>query len=98
MVAGTLSTPSERVSFVTTEGLDCCTSPDAVIIDSAGILYVESAIFESAEAFMQSREDKTALIRLLPDRELPANSLLSLIGALKDQGAQQIVIVTEHTA
>ena len=98
MVAGTLSSPSETVSFVQTEGLECCTSPDAVEINAAGAVFCESQKFSSVAALLDTREDDFSQIRLLPDRELPANDLLSVIGTLKDGGVERIVVVTEHTS
>ncbi|MEL6687414.1 MAG: biopolymer transporter ExbD [Pseudomonadota bacterium] len=97
MVAGTLSTPSEQVAFVQTEGLECCTSPDAVVVTSSGSMFWDDREFSSVRALLDAKDDDLSFIRILPDKDLPANQLLSLIGTLKDNGAQRIVVVTEHT-
>ncbi|WP_291078279.1 biopolymer transporter ExbD [Hyphomonas sp.] len=96
MVAGTLSSPTEpSLRFVQAETPDCCVPPDAIGIDRFGHFLLDGRRTGNVSAILSDRDGATNSIRLLPDRDLPAVTLLKRVRQLKDHGVQDIVIVTE---
>ena len=99
MVAGTLSGPlGESIEFVETRGLDCCAPPDALAISADGALTYKGAALETVDDFFDQHGEAGAPVKLLPDRNLPAQDLLRLVRSLREQGAEHVVIMTENTS
>ena len=98
MVAGTLSGPlGESIEFVETQGLDCCAPPDALIITEDGALSYKGARQESVQAFLEQIETPAAPVKVLPDRNLPAQELLRIVKSLRELGAEHVFVMTENT-
>ncbi len=97
MVAGSLSGPKhDSLEFTQTSDLDCCVPPDALIILQDNSLSHEGQDNVSLHQYLQSQPPETSVIKILPDKNLPARDLLSRIKEIKTQGAFQIVIMTEN--
>ena len=98
MVAGTLSPPLDgEIALVETETLDGREPPDALVIDSGGELRHRGVVMTSVSAFL-NRMDRPPgdVVRLMPDRALPAADLLRISAELRAAGARRIVISTER--
>ncbi|MEM1411967.1 MAG: biopolymer transporter ExbD [Pseudomonadota bacterium] len=95
MVAGTLAQPPRELQFVQSTELECCTEPDALAISKDNRLSYRGAPIASVAAFLALRPVEQTPVRLLPDRELPANDLLRRISSLKAAGSTQIVVLTQ---
>ena len=98
MVAGSLSKPSSAgLSFVQTTDLECCVSPQALAIKADGTLLHENKIISSVTDYLAVLENRNIEVKVLPDKRLPATTLLEIISDLKAAGASSIVVLTEST-
>lgn len=98
LVAGTLARPVDGdLRLVRTADLEGAPPPDALVIHADGRLSWRGDDVDSPEAFVagQPEEDRERL-RILPDRDLPAEELVDLGRALRLAGAKKVVIVTER--
>ena len=98
MVAGTLSQPLDPVlKLVETADLEGKAPPNALVVYPDGRLTYEGAEQRDVAAFVNglSEEDR-AVVRLLPDRELPANTLVSLTRDLRAAGVERVMLATER--
>lgn len=98
MVAGTLAQPLDKdVTLVRSADLEGRAPPDALVIHQDAQLSYRGTRILSAGAFMQRQEDRAApVVRLVPDRDLPARDLVRIARDLRSAGAGQILIVTER--
>ncbi len=98
MVAGTLSaTPDRDVRLVETQSLEGREPPDALVIDKTGQLRHRGIVLTSAAAFLDRPDSRPRdVVRLLPDRDLPARLLLRISAELRAAGVERIVIATER--
>ncbi|WP_299970297.1 biopolymer transporter ExbD [uncultured Roseobacter sp.] len=98
LVAGTLAPPLDpSLSLVKTRDLEGRPPPDALIIHSDGTLSFRGADQSDAETYVQSlSDDARAVVRILPDRDLPAATLVAVGRALSRGGAGQVMIITER--
>jgi biopolymer transport protein ExbD len=98
MVAGTLSQPLDRtLELVRTADLDGHAPPDALVIHPDGRLAYRQTVPQSAAAFMASlAPDQREVVRIVPDRTLPAAKLVTIARDLRAAGAQRVLIVTER--
>lgn len=98
MVAGSLSSPPDPgVKFIQTNNLECCVSPDAISVDEFGH-FTRSGRVITIEQLAAEHDGKTAAVRLLPDRELPAKRLLERVKQLRTRDLTNIIIITEDTS
>ncbi len=96
MVAGTLSAPlTSDLKLVQTKDLEGREPPDALVILPDGALSFRGKETETVESYIASLEDKT-IARLVPDQNAPALRLIEVAKALRDAGAQKVMIVTER--
>jgi biopolymer transport protein ExbD len=98
MVAGTLAQPLEPgLSLVETRDLDGRAPPDALVIHPDGRLAYRGETVADAVEFL-ARLDETAreTIRIAPDRNAPAERLVTVGRDLKAAGAKRVLIVTER--
>ncbi|MCV6584011.1 MAG: biopolymer transporter ExbD [Marinibacterium sp.] len=98
LIAGTLAPPMDRdVALVSTRDLDGQEPPDTLVIRADGTLYLRGIELTSVEAFVDrlSDEDRSAL-RIVPDRDLPARTLIGHAREMRGLGAERILIVTER--
>ncbi|MCA0043961.1 ExbD/TolR family protein [Celeribacter litoreus] len=98
LVAGTLAQPLDRdVTLVRTSGLDADSPPDALVVRADGAMSYRGAPVESLERFL-AREvgEGVAEVRVVPDRELPAEALVKIGAELRALDVSKVVIVTER--
>lgn len=98
VVAGTLALPIDRdVRLVTTRDLPSDAPPDALILHTDGRMTWRGEAVASAEAFMAVvPPEAAARPRVVPDRDVPALTLIRLGQDLRAAGAHTVVIVTER--
>lgn len=97
MVAGTLSHSLDSdLSLVRTADLEGRMPPDTLVVHADGRMSFRGKDMASADAFYASRSaDKRDVVRVVPDRNLPAITLVNLARDLRAAGAQRVLIVTE---
>jgi len=97
MVSGTLAQPLDKdLKLVNTQELDGSAPPDALVIHADGVMAYRGATQDTAATYVASlSEEDRAVIRLVPDRELPASTLVNLTRDLRTAGAGRVVLVTE---
>lgn len=98
MIAGTLSPPMDRdISLVETETLEGREPPDALVIDKTGELRHRGVVLTSVAAYLDRPDHRSrGIVRLMPDRNLPAAELLRISAQLRAAGAEKILISTER--
>ncbi|SEP21672.1 biopolymer transport protein ExbD [Salinihabitans flavidus] len=98
LVAGTLARPIDKgVSLVRTADLEGTAPADALVVHADGVMTWQGVPVTSATEILSSMtEDARARVRIVPDRDLPAATLVDIGRSLKMAGAGQVVIVTER--
>jgi biopolymer transport protein ExbD len=98
MVASTIAPPMDRdLSLVRTSDLDGRAPPDTLVVHPDGRLTYRGEAVASARAFYATRpEDAPEEVRIVPDRALPATTLVDLARDLRAAGASSVVIVTQR--
>ncbi|GAW34299.1 biopolymer transport protein ExbD/TolR [Roseovarius sp. A-2] len=98
MVASTIAPPMDRdLSLVRTSDLDGRAPPDTLVAHPDGRLTYRGEAVASAQAFYATRpEDAPDEVRIVPDRALPATTLVDLARELRAAGASSVVIVTQR--
>lgn len=98
MVAGTLTQPLEGpLQLISTRDLDGAGPPDALVIHADGTLSYRGDPVASAPEFVSAlAAEHRQSVRLVPDRDLAAQTLVDIGRALQDAGAGQVLIVTER--
>jgi len=100
MVAGTLAQPLDpALTLVKTRDLEGRSPPDALVVHPDGRIAYRGADQSDPAAFIADlSEEERAVVRLVPDRALPAEKLVTLTRDLRAAGAQRVVLVTERSA
>lgn len=98
MVAGTLSQPLDKdVTLVRTAELEGRAPPDTLVVHADGRLTYRGEPIASAQSFYTARpENEREVIRVVPDAELSALTLVNLARDLRAEGASRVMIVTER--
>lgn len=98
MVAGTLAQPLDKdLSLVRTADLDGRSPPDTLVVHPDGRMSFRGEDIDSAQAFLAMRsEEEREVVRVVPDQELPAQTLVNLARDLRGAGAQRVLIVTQR--
>ncbi|GAA6203036.1 biopolymer transporter ExbD [Aquicoccus sp. SU-CL01552] len=98
LVAGTVSRPIETtLRLVHTADLEGAPPPDALVLHPDGRMAYRGAPVENAAGFAAELDvEDRALVRLLPDRDLPAARLVETGRVLRAAGVERVVIVTEQ--
>jgi biopolymer transport protein ExbD len=92
MVAGTIGPSVDpRLTLVQADSLIATPPADALLVLADGTLLRSGQIVSVSQAAAGS-----GTIRVMPDRDLPAQALVVLGRDLKAAGAQSVVIVTER--
>ncbi|OUS37430.1 biopolymer transporter ExbD [Rhodobacterales bacterium 56_14_T64] len=97
MIAGTLVVPLDSdLKLIETSGLEGREPPDTLVVHADGHLSLRGAAVEDATAFLAtlSQED-LEIVRIVPDRALPAKQLVALGNALRHGGAGRVMLVSE---
>ncbi|MFP4274050.1 MAG: ExbD/TolR family protein [Paracoccaceae bacterium] len=98
LVAGTLARPLDPgLALVRTGELDGAVPPDALVIHpDGGLAYAGTEIGSVAEYLAAREAGAEGAGRIVPDRDLPAETLVRIAAELRAAGAGRIVIVTER--
>lgn len=98
MVAGTLAQPLDpALHLVETRDLEGRAPPDALVVHPDGRVVFRGIDQTDIKAFVKDLSaEERAVVRLVPDRALPASELVRLTRALRDAGAQKVVLVTQR--
>lgn len=98
LVAGTLSQPLDRdLDLVRVADLDQAPPPDALVLHPDGRISHRGQAIGDIPAFLAGdTAPQGKVIRLLPDRDAPAEALIALGATLRESGAEQVLIVTER--
>jgi biopolymer transport protein ExbD len=98
LVAGTLAQPLDRsLDLVRTADLDGRAPPDALVVHPDGRLVYRGADQTDAAAYIAGlAQEQREVVRIVPDRNLPATVLVALTRDLRAAGAQRVVLVTER--
>ena len=98
IVAGTLTQPIESdVSLVKTAELEGRAPSDTIVIHADGRLnYRGDDLFDLGNFVTELADEERAVLRLLPDRELPAVRLVALANVARKAGVKRVLIVTER--
>jgi len=100
LIAGTLAPPIDRdVTLVKASDLEGREPPDALVIHVDGSITFRGEAVELADALSligNAEEGGEAVIRLVPDRDLPAVKLVEIGNELRRAGAKRVFIVTER--
>ena len=98
MVTGTLSQPLDKsLKLVRTTELEGRVPPDALVIHADGRMTYRGAPVANAAQFVDAvpQQDR-ATMRVVPDQDLPARSLVKLTRDLRQAGAQRVLLVSER--
>ncbi len=98
MVAGTLAQPLDPVlRLVETHNLDGQAPPNALVIYPDGQISYQGQLQTDPATFVQSLEETAReTLRVVPDRNLPAHTLVKVARELKAAGIGRILIVTKR--
>ena len=98
LIAGTVAQPlPKELKLVKTSDLDPSIQQDGLILFPNGDLKSLGQDYLSPEAFLADLSEKDkAIVRLIPDQNVPAQTLLRVAAAIKDAGAKKVVIATER--
>lgn len=103
LIAGTVSPPlDEELKLVNVEGLEGRPPPDTLILHADGHLSLRGDVVLPEDIDMSDlpdtdeNEDGQIALRLIPDRDVPAMTLLEVTDQLRLAGATQIWLVTER--
>ncbi|MBI6630911.1 ExbD/TolR family protein [Pontibaca salina] len=99
MIAGTLAAPMDGdLTLVQTETLDGRAPPDTLVAHADGRLSWRGEPIETTGDFMAGQQEggQGQILRIVPDRALPAQVLVRLSGELRAAGAAQVMVVTER--
>ncbi|MEX1234811.1 MAG: biopolymer transporter ExbD [Roseovarius sp.] len=98
LVAGTLAAPLDKgLSLVQTDKIEQTAPADALVVHSDGRMTRMGVPVASAAEFVTGlAQEARERVRIVPDRDLPAATLVGLGRALREAGAGSVVIVTER--
>lgn len=95
LVAGSFAPPLDPdLTLVKTQDLDTTQPPQALVINAEGELSYEGSSIESVLSVAQNFQDKP--IRIIPDQDLSANTLIARARELRAAGVPRVIIVTEE--
>ncbi|OUD08121.1 hypothetical protein BVC71_15040 [Marivivens niveibacter] len=97
LVAGTITAnQAGDVNLVTVADLAGQQPADAVVIYADGSIYLRGEPVDVQSAVLAMSSDTSDVVRLMPDRDLPAQELVRIAGEFANSGAKNIVVVTER--
>ncbi|SNR73543.1 ExbD/TolR family protein [Puniceibacterium sediminis] len=95
MVAGTLAPPMESdLSLVRTADLDGRAPPEVLVIHADGRLSHRGMPLPDVVTYLTTAQDSD-VVRLMPDRDLPAETLLRIADEAQAAGPKSVLIITE---
>ncbi len=94
LIAGTLAPPlKDDLQLVETRDLDPTQPPKGLVIHADGRMQSDGADVVQVRQFLAAYGDGP--VHIIPDRALPARTLLQISADLRDAGADTILIATE---
>lgn len=98
LVAGTLAPSLDKdLKLVRTKDLDRQAPADALVVHPDGQMSVRGAEVADASAYFAGLDDEARKrVRVVPDQDLPASTLVALGRDLRSAGAESVFIVTER--
>ncbi|MEO0371806.1 MAG: biopolymer transporter ExbD, partial [Pseudomonadota bacterium] len=85
------------LDLVRTADLEGALPPDTLVVHPDGRLSYRGEDIATIEEFLAGRtEEERKTVRLVPDRELPAEELVRLARELRGAGAESVMVVTER--
>ena len=98
LVAGTLAPPLDKgLRLVTAAEIEATAPADALVLHADGRMTHRGTDIADAAAFLSDMpEEARALVRVVPDRDLPAGTLIAVGRSLREAGAGIVLIVTER--
>ena len=100
MVAGSLAPALDpAVRLVEAADLEAAPPPDTLVIRADGSLHFRGAELTSPEAYVRIVREEEAIFaaRLVPDRALPALTLVAISKELRSLGATRITLLSERS-
>lgn len=95
MVAGTLAPPTDPdLTLVNTGDLEGREPAYALVLTAEGELRYRGQAAQDVLGYLDDRQDRS-VARIMPDREASATRVLEITRALREAGAEQVLIVTE---
>ena len=96
MLAGTIARPlDDGLTLVQTTTLEGTPPPDALVISARGDVTFQGEAMDPVRYLANHVPPGTQIIRIVPDRDAPAATLIAVAAALTAAGAPQVVIVTQ---
>ena len=97
LVAGTIAAKqSGEVNLVSVAAMEGQQPADAVVIYADGSIYLRGELVDVRSAVLAMSSDTSDVLRLMPDRDLPAQDLVRIADEFTNSGAKNIVVVTER--
>lgn len=98
MVAGTLSPPLEQgVNLIETKNLDGQAPDGALVIFADGRAMFDGAEQPDIGQMVESLPiEARKVFKILPDRALPAQTLIAITRTLREAGIQKVILVSER--
>lgn len=98
MIAGTLAPPLDpELSLIKAEDLEGRAPPDTLVIRADGTLWLRDVELTSPAAFLDRLPDvDRSAVRIVPDRDLPAVKLMEISDALREGGAERVLLISER--
>ncbi len=98
MVAGTVAQPLDGdLQLVQTSDLEGRAPPDALVVHPDGRLsYRGQPVADAATFYEGQADDAREVVRIVPDRELPAAQLVAVAREIRGLGAKSVLVVTER--
>jgi biopolymer transport protein ExbD len=98
LVAGTIAPPLDTdLKLVLTADIDTSAPSDALVVHENGDMAHKGKAVASANDYIAAlKEEARATVRIIPDRNLPAETLVRIGRDLRAAGAGRVLIVTER--
>ncbi|WP_294224890.1 biopolymer transporter ExbD [uncultured Shimia sp.] len=94
LIAGTVAPPLDpNLHLVQTNELEGREPPDALVLHADGSLSFRG---QPTSADAHAAANGTGPTRIVPDRDVPAQRLMEVTGALRRAGATSVILVTER--
>lgn len=97
LVAGSINPPrGDDVTLVRTAQLDASAPPDALVIGPDGTMRHRGAPVADVASYWATAQHGTGAARIVPDRDVPAQTVVRIGRALLAAGAPRVLIVTQR--
>ena len=98
LVAGTIAPPLDTdLKLVRTADIDTTALSDALVVHENGDMTHKGKAVTSVDDYIAPlKEEARATVRIIPDRNLPAETLVRIGRELRAAGASRVLIVTER--